>query len=97
MKIIVACGSGVATSTVIASKVEEILKKNNMKAQIIPVSLSEVPNNLKDATLVVTSMGRLEAPGVPVVVAFPYITGVGAEETDAQIEKILKEAQASHP
>ena len=90
MKIIVACGSGVATSTLIASKVDDILKKNNLKAQVIQCSLNEVDGLLKDATLIVTSMGRLKVEGnVPIVVALPYITGVGAEETDKAIERIL--------
>ena len=96
MKIIVACGSGVATSTVIASRVEEIVKKLGFDAQIIQCSLHEVPGCAKGAALVVTSMGRLETSEAPVVVAFPYITGVGAEETDRQIEEILKQYQADH-
>ncbi|MDR0447981.1 MAG: PTS sugar transporter subunit IIB [Treponema sp.] len=92
MKIIIACGSGVATSTLIASKVEDIVKKNKLKAQIIQCSLNEVDGLAKDATLVVTSMGKLVLKcDVPLVVALPYITGVGAEACDAEIERILLE------
>ena len=92
MKIIIACGSGVATSTLIASKVEDLLKKHNIKAQVIQCSLNEVDGLLKDATLVVTSMGKLTVKGdVQVIVALNYITGVGAEATDAEIERILLE------
>jgi len=89
MKILVACGSGVATSTLIAAKVEELLKKNKLKAQVVQCSLNEVEGNLKDADLVVTAMGRLKVKDVPLIVALPYITGVGTEVTDAAIEKIL--------
>ena len=90
MKIIIACGSGVATSTMIASKVEDLLKKLGLKAQVIQCSLTEVEGYLDGATLVVTAMGRLEVKSdVPVVVALPYITGMGAEATDAEIERIL--------
>jgi PTS system galactitol-specific IIB component len=91
MKIIIACGSGVATSTLFASKVEDILKRNNLRAQVIQCSLNEVDGYLKGATLVVTSMARLKVEGVPMVVALPYLTGVGAEATDAEIERILLE------
>ena len=94
MKIVIACGSGVATSTLIASKVDDLLKKNGLKAQVIQCSLVEVDGYLNGATLVVTAMGRLVVKGdVPVVVALPYITGIGAEVTDAAIEKILLEAK----
>ena len=90
MKIIIACGSGVATSTMIASKVEDLLKKLGLKAQVIQCSLTEVEGYLDGATLVVTAMGRLEVKSdIPVVVALPYITGMGAEATDAEIERIL--------
>lgn len=90
MKIIIACGSGVATSTMIAAKVEDLLKKNDIKAQVIQCSLNEVNGHLKGATVIVTAMGRLEVNSdVPVVVALPYITGLNAEVTDAEIEKIL--------
>jgi len=93
MKIIIACGSGVATSTMIAAKVEDLLKKNNLQAQIVQCSLNEVDGHLKDATLVVTAMGRLEVKDIPVIVALPYITGMGAEVTDAQIESILLQSK----
>lgn len=96
MKIIIACGSGVATSTLIAMKVENILKKNDLKAQVIQCSLTEVDGHLKGADLVVTSMGKLKVNGdVPIVVAIPYITGIGGEETDAAIERILLEKKGS--
>ena len=96
MKIVIACGSGVATSTLIASKVEDIVKKLDIKAQIIQCSLNEVDGLLKDATLIVTSMGKLKvAADVPIVVALNYITGLGAEETDAEIERILLEKKGS--
>lgn len=94
MKIVIACGSGVATSTMIASKVEDLLKKNKMKAQVVQVSLNEVKGHLKDATVIVTAMKRLEVDSdVPIVVALPYITGIGSEVIDAQIEKILLEGK----
>jgi PTS system galactitol-specific IIB component len=90
MKIVVACGSGVATSTVIASKIEELLHKNNLEAQIIQCTLHEVESNLNGTTLVVSSMPGLSVPSVPVIVAFPYITGVGVEELDEKILAVLK-------
>lgn len=92
MKIIVACGSGVATSTVITAKINDILEKNKMKAEIIQCSMNEVGGHLNGATLVVTSLGRLNAGNVPVVVALPYITGVGVEKLNREIEQILKKA-----
>jgi PTS system galactitol-specific IIB component len=89
MKILIACGSGVATSTVIADKVERLLKKNGLKAQVIQCTMNDVQGNLNGATLVVSALPKLEAKGVPVILALSYITGINTEATDAEIEKIL--------
>ena len=91
MKIVIACGSGVATSTMIAAKVDDLLERLNVKAQVVQISLNEVESHLNGATMIVTAMGRLEVDSdVPVVVALPYITGLGGETTDAEIEAIIR-------
>ena len=41
-KIIVACGSGVATSQTVASKVNRLLKENKVDAQVEAVDLKSV-------------------------------------------------------
>ena len=41
--VVIACGAGVATSTMVKMKVEDILKKNKIKANIIQTRLSELP------------------------------------------------------
>lgn len=94
MKIVIACGSGVATSTVIAERVAGLVKANGFKAQIVQCSMNEVESQAKDAALVVTSLGRLRiSADVPLIVAFSYITGLGGDETDAKIVDILRKAQ----
>ena len=94
MKIVIACGSGVATSTVIAERVERLVKENGFEnARIVQCSMNEVDAQAQDATLIVTSLGKLKvAADVPIVVAFSYITGLGSETTDAKILEILRNA-----
>ncbi|MDY3830848.1 MAG: PTS sugar transporter subunit IIB [Erysipelotrichaceae bacterium] len=91
MKIVVACGSGVATSTVIASKVAQLLKNNGITADIIQCTIHEVASNQAGASLIISSMPGLKVTTTaPVLVAFPYITGIGEEELDKKILDILK-------
>lgn len=93
MKIVIACGSGVATSTVIAERVSELVKNNGFQARIVQCSMNEVDTQAQDATLIVTSLGKLKvSANVPIVVAFSYITGLGGEATDEKILEILREA-----
>mgnify|MGYP002390918712 CR=1 FL=1 len=88
----IACGSGVATSTVMASRVKSLLDKHNLKAEIIQCSMNEASTcSPADTALIVTSLGKLNVKDIPVVVAIPYITGIGAEAVDEQIVSILKE------
>lgn len=91
MKIVVACGSGVATSTVIASKVAQLLKKNNIAADIIQCTIHEVASNQEGASLIISSMPGIKvSTTAPILVAFPYITGIGEDEMDQKILDILK-------
>lgn len=92
MKIMVACGSGVATSTLMASKVQALLDKNKIRAEIVQCSMNEVSTcKPEDTALIVTSLGQLKSDTIPVVVAIPYIAGFGEETVDAKILAILKE------
>ena len=42
VKILVACGSGVATSQTVASKVNRLLKENNIPAEVLAVDIKSV-------------------------------------------------------
>ena len=41
--ILVACGTGIATSTVVCKKVEDLIKANGINARVIQCKISEVP------------------------------------------------------
>lgn len=41
-QIVVACGSGVATSQTVASKVNRLLKENNIPAEVLAVDIKSV-------------------------------------------------------
>ena len=53
-KVIVACGSGVATSQTVASKVNRLLKEKNVDAKVDAVDLKSVDRYLVDAAAYIT-------------------------------------------
>ena len=53
-KVIVACGSGVATSQTVASKVNRMLKEKKVDAVVEAVDLKSVDRHLKDACAYIT-------------------------------------------
>lgn len=89
--IIIACGSGIATSTVICEGIEKLLNEHAIPHRIYQCSLNEMYSHLNEADLVVSSMAIGEDLGIPNVVGLPYLLGMGVEQLNENILKILKE------
>ena len=88
-KVIVACGGAVATSTVAASKVVELCKKNGVDIEICQCRISEIESNLP-ADLIVTTSKVKRDYGVPLITGMPFISGVGVEKTEKAILDVLR-------
>lgn len=91
-KIIVACGSGIATSTVALSKIQTGLEsKGKLKdIQFVQTSLSELPSLVEGATAIVTTAQGGDGFGVPVVSGLGLITGLGVDKV---IDEIIEKAE----
>jgi PTS system galactitol-specific IIB component len=87
--IIVACGAGVATSTIITSSIEKLLQEKNIKYRIIQCSLREVKSYEDQGNLIVSSMPLQGNYNIPVVLGLSFITGMGIDETKNKILSYL--------
>jgi PTS system galactitol-specific IIB component len=85
-RILVACGTAIATSTVVARKIEEELEKRGIKAEITQCKAAEVPSHVAGHDLVVTTTMVSGTGSVPVIKTVSFLTGIGIEQ---DIEKIL--------
>jgi Phosphotransferase system, galactitol-specific IIB component len=90
--VLVACGAGIATSTVVCERVEKLLKDNKINAQVIQCKIAEVASKESGADLIVSTTILPKEYSIPALKAVAYITGMGAEKLDQEIIKILKEA-----
>lgn len=88
-KVIVACGGAVATSTIAANRIKELCEENGLDVEICQVRIAEITGNLP-ADLVVTTSNCTEDFGVPLVKGMPFISGLGVEDTEAEILSYLK-------
>lgn len=88
--VVIACGTGVATSTVVNEALMEILKDNKIKANVIQCRVSEIEGNSGQADLILTSMKINKDYGVPMLTALPILTGVGIEELEKKIIMYLR-------
>lgn len=88
-KILVACGTAIATSTVVAKKLEEQLGKRGLSVKIDQCKASEVPAKVKGYDLVVSTTEVGDTGGKPVVRTVSFLTGVGMDADVAKIAKLL--------
>ncbi|AUJ28854.1 MAG: PTS sugar transporter subunit IIB [Liquorilactobacillus hordei] len=91
-RILVACGNGIATSTVVASKIKSFLADKNITVETTQTKLMEVPSKVENYDLLVTT-GQFEGKthNVPYVHGLPILTGVGAENTLNEIYDVIKD------
>ena len=88
-KILVACGTAIATSTHVAIKIKELLGARDLKAHTIQCRVTEVPSLAPDADLIVATAQVPFDIDVPVVDGIPFLTGIGLEEVIDNIVSIL--------
>jgi len=90
-KIVVACGTAIATSTHVAIKIKELLEERGLKAHTIQCRVTEVTSLAPDADLIVSTAQVPFDITVPIVDGIPFLTGIGVEEVIDKIVTILTE------
>ncbi|MCO8193696.1 MULTISPECIES: PTS galactitol transporter subunit IIB [Anaerofustis] len=81
VKIVVACGSGIATSTVVEQKLKDIVSDNNLDVNFTKTSISSLEGIIDDFDLaVVTSKFNIENSKTEVLSATSLLTGIGEDE-----------------
>lgn len=85
-KIIVACGSGVATSQTVASKLGKLLKQRNVKAEVEAVDIKSINHYIKHADAYVSIVNTKQQFDIPTFNGIAFLTGMGQDE---ELEKII--------
>ena len=91
-KIVVACGTAIATSTHVAIKIKELLEERGLKIHTIQCRVLEVPSLAPDADLVIATAQVPYDIEIPVVDGIPFLTGIGIKEVVDKIENLLTTA-----
>lgn len=89
-KILVACGSGIATSTVARNKLEEDLQDRGINMSQISMnqtSIPQIPSMASEYDVIVTTARYKKDVGVPVINGLSFLTGIGE---DAAVDKIVE-------
>lgn len=91
--IILACGSGIATSTAVAVKVKDLLDANGYDGQyqITTCAIAEAPSKSQSADLIIATTVKPDGIACPFISGIPFLTGMGRPQVEQQILDFMKE------
>ncbi|EST12670.1 PTS galactitol transporter subunit IIB [Sporolactobacillus laevolacticus DSM 442] len=93
-KIIVACGSGVATSQTVASKINRLLKEKKINSTVDAVDIKSLDNFIKDADVYVSIVRTNKKFTIPVINGIAFLTGMGQDKEFEKLVDAIKKADA---
>lgn len=88
-KLLIMCGTGVATSTIVTNKVKEWLKEKGLTDQVklYQSKVADEMNKIDNYDIVVSTTVVPDSIKDRVIMGLPLLTGIGTEEMYAEIEK----------
>lgn len=91
-KLLIMCGSGIATSTVATGKVKQWLKDNNLEDQvkIYQSKIAEEVNHIDDYDAVITTTTVPDRIKDKVIFGLPLLTNMGLDQMWDQLKKELE-------
>lgn len=85
LKIYIACGSGIATSTVVQEKVKEILKRSGIQASITKGNIAQIPSMDGTVDLILVTSRYTKQLKTELLPVFGLISGINEEQIEKQI------------
>ncbi|MQW23466.1 MULTISPECIES: PTS sugar transporter subunit IIB [unclassified Lactococcus] len=92
-KILVMCGTGVATSTVVMSKLKNWLSEKNLsdKVRLYQSKISDEMNKIDDYDIVISTTVVPDSIKDKVIMGLPLLTGIGIDAMFNTIETQILE------
>lgn len=89
-KIFVACGSGVATSQTVASKIASMCENENLPVSVEAVDIKSLENVIDQCDIYVSivPLGSKNW-GKPTISGIPFLTGVGIDEEFEKLKSFV--------
>lgn len=91
IKVLVACGSGVATSTIAQEAIKEIAKNAGVFIKIVKATIAEVPEKQNDVDVVFTTSNYRKPLNKPYLSVFGLVSGVNKAATEKKVADLLKQ------
>ena len=91
IRVYVACGSGIATSSVACESVRELCKKEGIIVEVEKGTLEDIPLKEGQVDLILTTARYKKECKVPLLCITSFITGIGEEKTSQELLSVLLE------
>jgi PTS system galactitol-specific IIB component len=85
LAVLVACGSGVATSTVAQEAVKQICKDAGIPVKIIKSTMSEIQSKQDDVDVIMVTTNYRKPVTKPLIKVFGLISGIGEDKIKEEI------------
>ena len=95
VKIMVACGSGIATSMSVAVTLREKLAAKGLNVEISSCGVNELLYRTEGSDLIVCTAQVPFETKQPVINAVPFLTGIGEDEAIEEIAARIREINSS--
>ena len=91
-KVLVCCGTAIATSTVVAKKIEKVCKENGIDCTTVQCKASEAASKAKTLKpdVLISTTNVPDNLGVPVINGRSFLTGVNHQKTVDEMLEVLK-------
>ncbi|QVI34608.1 PTS sugar transporter subunit IIB [Lacticaseibacillus chiayiensis] len=93
LNVLVACGAGIATSTVVMKKVEDLFKAHNIDANLIQIKIAEAKSKQDDADMLISTTVLPTQYKIPAIKAMGFLTGIGVDKLNNEIIDAAKKIQ----
>ncbi|MFL0268846.1 PTS sugar transporter subunit IIB [Candidatus Clostridium radicumherbarum] len=90
-KIFVACGSGVATSQTVASKIASMCEDENLPVSVEAVDIKSLESIIDQCDIYVSIVPlKTKEWGKPTLSGIPFLTGMGIDAEFEKLKEIVK-------
>lgn len=83
--VLVICGTGVATSTMVASSIKEHCAAQGIAVQVSQGKVMDLLSGTPDVDVIVATTAVPDSVTVPVVAGLPFLTGMGKDAALAEV------------
>jgi len=94
VKILVVCGSGVATSMHVAYKLKQYLEKEKLDVRIDGAGNNELESRAPQYDIILSNTMVTYKTAMPVFNAIPLLTGIGEKELVVKVIEKIREIMA---